>query len=102
LPYTEIFQSGILFLAYSFGLPVIATDVGSFAEDILEGETGFVCKPLDSDDLARMIEHYFASDLYRELQDRRRGILDYVLSGHSWNKAAGITRDVYSELLEGS
>lgn len=102
LPYTEIFQSGILFLAYSFGLPVIATDVGSFAEDILEGETGFVCKPRDSDDLARMIEHYFESDLYRELQDRRRWILDYVLSGHSWSKAAGITRDVYSELLEGS
>ena len=30
LPYTGIFQSGILFMAYSFGLPVIATDVGFF------------------------------------------------------------------------
>ena len=28
LPYKEIFQSGVLFLAYSFGLPVVATDVG--------------------------------------------------------------------------
>ena len=27
LPYKEIFQSGVLFLAYSFGLPVIAADV---------------------------------------------------------------------------
>jgi len=31
LPYTEVFQSGVLFLAYSFGLPVIASDVGSSA-----------------------------------------------------------------------
>jgi glycosyltransferase involved in cell wall biosynthesis len=41
LPYNEIFQSGVLFLGYSFGLPVIATDVGSFREEIVEGERGF-------------------------------------------------------------
>ena len=28
LPYKEIFQSGVLFLAYSFGLPVVATEWG--------------------------------------------------------------------------
>jgi len=28
LPYTHIFQSGVLFLGYNFGLPVIAADVG--------------------------------------------------------------------------
>jgi glycosyltransferase involved in cell wall biosynthesis len=42
LPYKEIFQSGVLFLAYSFGLPVVATDVGSFREEIVEGKTGFL------------------------------------------------------------
>ena len=45
LPYVSIFQSGVLFLAYSFGLPVIATDVGSLKQDIVEGKTGFVCEP---------------------------------------------------------
>ncbi len=29
IPYTQIFQSGVPFLGYSFGVPVIATDVGS-------------------------------------------------------------------------
>ena len=38
LPYKEIFQSGILMMAYSFGLPVVATDVGSFREDVVEGK----------------------------------------------------------------
>ena len=42
VPYVHIFQSGVPFLAYSFGLPVIATDVGSLREDIVEGRTGFV------------------------------------------------------------
>ncbi|MEQ9564913.1 MAG: glycosyltransferase family 4 protein, partial [Pseudomonadales bacterium] len=31
VPYVQIFQSGLPFLAYSFGLPVLATDVGSLS-----------------------------------------------------------------------
>ena len=42
LPYTHVFQSGVLFLGYSFGLPAIAADVGSLKEEIIEGQTGFV------------------------------------------------------------
>ena len=48
LPYTHVFQSGVLFLGYSFGLPVIVADVGSLNEEIIEGETGFVFKRRDS------------------------------------------------------
>jgi glycosyltransferase involved in cell wall biosynthesis len=99
LPYTEIFQSGILFLAYSFGLPVIATDVGSFGEDIIEGRTGFVCKPRDPDDLGAAIQRYFDSDLFKELEQRRQEIRDYVLSRHSWEVVGDLTRSVYSGLL---
>src|SRR5262249_13883551 len=42
LPYAHVFQSGVLFLGYSFGLPAIAADVGSMKEEIIEGKTGFV------------------------------------------------------------
>ncbi len=99
LPYTDIFQSGILFVAYNYGLPVIATDVGSFSEDIVEGKTGFVCRPRDSDDLATKIEGYFETDLYRQLNVRRQEIRDYTLSGHSWSTVARMTRNLYSNLL---
>src|SRR5437899_7040764 len=37
LPYTHVFQSGVLFLCYSFGLPAIAADVGNLKEEIIEG-----------------------------------------------------------------
>jgi glycosyltransferase involved in cell wall biosynthesis len=99
LPYVEIFQSGILFMAYNYGLPVIVTDVGSLPEAVIEGKTGFVCRPRDPDDLAGKIEEYFRSDLYNELEHRRQNIRDYALSGHSWNTVASLTTGVYSTML---
>src|SRR6266436_3377723 len=55
LPYTRVFQSGVLFLGYSFGLPAIAADVGTLKEEIIEGQTGFAFRPQDPTDLTRMI-----------------------------------------------
>jgi D-inositol-3-phosphate glycosyltransferase len=99
LPYTHIFQSGVLFLGYRFGLPVIAADVGSLREDIIEGKTGFLFKPKDRADLAKMIERYFASDLYENLSNRRQEIRDYAKERHSWDRIGETTRGVYAELL---
>jgi glycosyltransferase involved in cell wall biosynthesis len=99
LPYTYVFQSGVLFLAYGFGLPVIASDVGSVAEDVIEGKTGFLCKPCDSEGLAEAIRKYFASDLFRELEQRRVDISEYTEARHSWDTVGTMTRTVYEQLL---
>ncbi len=99
LPYKDIFQSGVLYVGYTYGLPVIGADVGSFREDILEGKTGYVCKPGDPADLANTIERYFESDLYKELDRSRREIRDYVMARHSWDEVGEITRAVYQETL---
>jgi glycosyltransferase involved in cell wall biosynthesis len=98
LPYTHIFQSGVLFLGYSFGLPSVAADVGSLKEEIIEGETGFVCRPQDSSALLAGIEQYFASDLCRNLENRRQTISDYANDRYSWAKVAALTAKVYAEL----
>jgi len=100
LPYTLVFQSGVLFLSYGFGLPVIASDVGSFRNDIIEGRTGFLCKPCDGDDLARAIEEYFESDLYKNLTARRQEIRDFANSRNSWSTVGDLTVGVYAGLLE--
>jgi glycosyltransferase involved in cell wall biosynthesis len=102
LPYTHIFQSGVLFLAYNFGLPVIVSDVGSMKEDVLEGKTGFVFEPRNSADLAATIEKYFASDLFANLNAARHEIRQYANLHHSWSTVAGMTRDVYAHLLAAS
>jgi D-inositol-3-phosphate glycosyltransferase len=100
LPYNHIFQSGVLFLGYSFGLPVVSTDVGSLKEEIVIGQTGFICRPQDPQDMARSLAEYFGSDLYLQLGRRREEIRQYANDRYSWNKVGEITRKVYSSLLE--
>ncbi|MBV9392470.1 MAG: glycosyltransferase family 4 protein [Verrucomicrobia bacterium] len=101
IPYVQIFQSGVPFLAFSFGLPVIATDVGSLQEDILDGQTGWICRPKDPADLAEKIEHHFASDLYRCLCEKRDEIVTLANRKYSWSTVAHVTRGVYEQLLTG-
>jgi glycosyltransferase involved in cell wall biosynthesis len=98
LPYTEIFQSGVLFLSFTFGLPVVAADVGSFREDVVEDRTGFLFRPCDREDLIRAIEAYFRSELFKNLSDRREEIRRYFREHHSWNAVALMTRQVYAQL----
>jgi glycosyltransferase involved in cell wall biosynthesis len=99
LPYTFVFQSGVLFLAYSFGVPVIASDVGSLKDDVIEGVTGFVCAPKDAADLAVKIEGYFRSDLYRLPESARPRIRQLASERYSWSAAGGATSRVYTRLL---
>jgi D-inositol-3-phosphate glycosyltransferase len=99
LPYVEIFQSGLPFLAYSFGLPVIATDVGSLREDVIEGKTGFLCQAQDSAALAKAIQDYFCGDLYRQLDAKRGEIKDFANEKYSWGNVGRIIRNVYDRLL---
>jgi glycosyltransferase involved in cell wall biosynthesis len=102
LPYTLVFQSGVLLLAYSFGLPVIATDVGSLSEDIIPGRTGLLCQPRDPADLAKAIREYFDSKLYKELDGRRQEIKNHANARYSWDVIGNITRNIYTVLLAGT
>lgn len=95
LPYTTIFQSGVLFLGYNFGLPVIASDVGSLSEDIVSGRTGLICRPNDPADLAAKIQGYFSSELFFHLSERRADIRQFALERYSWSRATDIILDVY-------
>ena len=99
LPYRHIYQSGVLFLGYSFGLPVLAADVGSLKDEVVEGKTGFVFRPEDPVDLARTIERYFASELFANLNSRRQEIRDFATERHSWDVVGQATMSIYASLL---
>jgi D-inositol-3-phosphate glycosyltransferase len=98
LPYKDIFQSGVLFLGFTFGLPAIAADVGSFRDDIAQGERGFLYQPGDTASLGTAIEKFFASDLYSELDRRRPEIREYARTNNSWDTVGKLTRNAYEEL----
>ena len=100
LPYRHIFQSGVLFLSYNFGLPVIATNVGSLREDILDGEIGYLCQPENPADLAEKIIQYFDSSLYENIEKNRNGIIMYAKEKYSWDKVGNITISVYQSIIK--
>lgn len=60
LPYRHIYQSGLVFLAPRFGLPMIATDVGMLREFI--GNTmGWIAPSNDVDGLVSALESFLAT-----------------------------------------
>jgi len=79
---------------------VIATDVGSFREDIVEGETGIVATTCTPEALATAISRYFSSDMYLNLAVTRPRIRAYAAERHSWDKVGEITREIYSRLCQ--
>ncbi len=98
VPYISIFQSGVPFLAFSFGVPVIATDVGSFREDITH-ETGILCRPRDANDLARAIGKFYDSELWRDRVEACGHIRRIAEERHSWGTVAKRTVAVYAPLM---
>lgn len=98
IPYVHIFQSGVPFLAYSYGLPVVATDVGALKDDIVEGKTGFICKPCAPEDLSQTLSRYFMSAIWGQLPTYRAEIQAFANARYSWNRVADITTSVYQRL----
>ena len=85
LPYRSATQSGIVPLAYQFGVPVIASDVGGLSEVVLDGRTGLLFPPGDSERLASLLVDYFR----RNLRPRfRRHILEFNRK-LGWDRVAG-------------
>lgn len=57
-PYTSSTQSGALQVAYSFGRPVIVTDVGGLPEVVEHGKSGLIVPPHSSNELASAISSF--------------------------------------------
>jgi len=100
LPYRNIFESGVLFLAYRFGLSVIASDVGSFREELTNSGAGLLFEPGNSASLAANLEAFFKSHLYKDATQRRQRIKEYSSARHSWTIVGEITAGVYIGLLK--
>jgi len=80
LPYKTASQSGVIATSYSYGVPVIATDVGGLGEYVLPGKTGYLVPPNDPRALADAIIGHLSAQ-----PDFQSHIRDYI-SGMSWEK----------------
>lgn len=54
-PYRDIYQSGAVHVAQSFGVPTVASDVGAFRDVIEDGVSGLLVPPEDPNALAEAL-----------------------------------------------
>jgi glycosyltransferase involved in cell wall biosynthesis len=68
LPYKSATQSGITSIAYHFGVPVIATDVGGLKETISHESTGLIVPEAKSHLIADSVKWYFDKSMSTKMK----------------------------------
>ena len=95
LPYREIYQSGVLFWAYSFGRGVLATRIGSFPEAVEEDKSGWLVEVEDVDGLQQTLIRVLQDPAkLEEVGKYARHLAD---THYDWRDIAGQTVQVYEE-----
>jgi len=97
LPYIGASQSGVIPLAYSYGKPIITTNVGSLPEYIINGKTGILVPPRDEESLARAI--ILLLNNHRLRKKMGKNALEFYKNNLSWEKISKQTIKCYKKCL---
>jgi glycosyltransferase involved in cell wall biosynthesis len=97
LPYRRIYQSGVLLMAMSLGVPVLASDLPGMTEIVENGRNGFLFRSGDVDDLAdKLVAALNDSAALRSVADVA---LNDMATRFGWNTIGQRTAAMYGELL---
>ena len=72
LPYVSASQSGVVFMAFAFGKPVIATRVGGIGDVVVDDFNGFLIEPRSADALAAALERVAQRETWSRLAENVR------------------------------
>lgn len=98
LPYISFTaQSGVLHDALSYGLPVVATDVGALGESVRQWGIGQVVPPGDDVALAGAIREMLTPHCYLQATEA----IDHVRTDLSWERAAETMIEAYRSITLG-
>jgi len=98
LPYTDASQSGVIPVAYTYGKPVITTNVGSLPDAVENGVTGFLIPPRNARALAEAVIKLLKNDELRI--EMGKNAYKKAKEDLSWEKIAIQTIAVYKEAIE--
>ena len=98
LPYRRVTHSGIPHLAYTFGRPVIATNVGDFEEIIEEGKSGFVLSSNTQENLSEKIIQAFSDK--PKLEEMGNYARNFCATKYSWKDSAESLIPVYKMMIK--
>lgn len=94
LPYRFIYQSGLPFLAFAMGVPIICNRVGGLAEDIEVGKTGFI---YDGNEFLETVLRSYLNDEFHFLEPDE--LIRYSSQKFSWDTIISQTIECYSKTL---
>ncbi|MDD4950732.1 glycosyltransferase family 4 protein [Sulfuricurvum sp.] len=94
LPYRIIYQSGVLLMAMSHGLPVIASNLPANQEILENGKNGLLFNTEDSDDLAQQLKVYFSDSILSDVIAKNG--LKTIDEEYGWNDIAKNYIDIIS------
>lgn len=98
LPYTQISQSGVALLAFSRARPILASKIGCFQEMVIEGQTGWFCRPNDVESLADALEKTLNITL-EKIKTMGMKAREFVETNYSWEKIGVDTVHFYREVM---
>lgn len=84
-PYKDATQSGVVLVAYDYGVPVIATKTGGLPEQVSDGKTGFIVSPNNAKELFLSMEKYVNN---RDLIGQQQICIQNYLNNISWETSA--------------
>ena len=96
LPYRRIYQSGVLLMAMSYGVPVVVSDLKGMTETVSDGLNGFVFKEGNGMSLSEKLIHAL-SDAERLKQISHAG-LKKMKQCHDWCNIGKQTLTLYQSI----
>ena len=92
-------QSGIINIAFAFGKPIVASDVGGIHEVLNDGEAGYLVPPKNPEALARAIIRILSNEKLRVQMGEKAA--QKALKELSWDNIATKHIEVYKKAIEG-
>lgn len=95
-PYIDATQSGVVLLAYDYGIPVIATKTGGLEEQVFNEETGYLIEPKNVEELFKKMELFIKEP--KIINHMQNNIKDY-LNCIGWDKSAETLMQIISSVI---
>tara|TARA_B100000214_G_scaffold56448_1_gene36224 strand:+ start:7661 stop:8803 length:1143 start_codon:yes stop_codon:yes gene_type:complete len=96
LPYTKIYQSGVLMMALSYERPVLVSDLPPLKEVIIDNENGFLFKSENINDLSTKLNFILSSS--ERLEKVRKNGSFLIKKKYDWNILGRLTLDAYQNI----
>jgi D-inositol-3-phosphate glycosyltransferase len=99
LPYRKIYQSGVLLMSMSYGVPILASNIPGMTEIINNGDNGFLFDSNDSCDLSVKLKSILANQSLLDSVSCN-SIVD-MKKNFDWNIIGLETANVYKAIIKG-